>query len=1039
VSFGKETQTDHTSEAYMRRLFLSLAVMLFVFPLLAQTDRANLTGVVMDPSKSVVAGAKITLHAATTSIDYVGRTNSAGVYTFTGLPVGQYSARINAINFAEQDIQAFALNVGETRTLNVTLAMASVTSEVRVDATPDLTLNTAEIGGTIEHTQISQLPVNGRYWAELAVMIPGATQSGTGTQDNLRFTNLSQEDNNYRLDGVDTSGMNHAYIKDPLHLQVPMESIAEFKASSAVYSADTGGQAGGQVNMVSRGGGDAFHGSFYEYLRNDAFDAHNYKTPTAQSFKMNNFGVSFGGPVVKNKLFVFLNYESQREAFQKLVSGNIPTQSYRDLIAKENPELGKLVDAFPTPGPGDVALDPTYELFKSAESAPVTENAGLIRLDYVLTDKTSVSFRYNTDAYVNTSPNLVQNELVVINTPNAVLEAQHRFSPAIFNDTKIGYNRDNYNDGGQGNILPFSFSVGNAFSYSLCDCSWRIDNGYSITDDATIEHGKHTFKFGGEMRHLQENKLHPPVPPTYSWQTEQDFENNSLQEYDYNAPNLETSARKTPIYTYFLDEFKLRPTVTLNAGLRYEYYGVDREKNSSINQIFAPFDCGVWNAPCPSGTPFYYSNWLDIEPRISIAWSPAFLHGKSAVRAGYGKFRGDGQFGALYASQPRAGASYVFQAPNCALSYPVSDPSKVSCSTDNSGGTTAFPDFGAVRDLHRKDIDINQWTVSLQHEVLRDTILQAAYVGTIGGNLFQKEFPINLINPATGKRQYQSLGANPNASLLYDTGHGTNNFNALQLTLRRNMLRGLLTSANYQYSHGLGNGGDGGAEGSKPQNMDCFTCMTATDWAKFLGGNMFGEYGPTSVDLRHVFSTSVVWMVPVGRGHSLLSNAAPIVDGIVGGWQLSGIGTARSGLPLTASFKPKKALPDGSTSERPDILPGVPLYLHGEASNGNALWINPAAFAAPAAGAWGNAPRNGLRAPGVWQADMSMQKKFSLYERATLSIRADSFNVFNAAEMGKPNTTFGNASFGQVSGPFTTTAIGTGTARQFQFSLRLEY
>jgi hypothetical protein len=1015
------------------------AILIMALPLNAQTDRAGLTGVVMDSSKSVISGAKVTAHATTTDIDYTAQTNSTGAYIITGLPVGQYSVSIAAKGFTTEDIQAFALNVGETRSLNATLSVASVATDVTVvDAAPNLTLNTAEIGGVVEHIQISQLPVNGRYWAELAVMIPGATQSGTGTQDNLRFSNMSQEDNNFRFDGVDSSGMNHAFIKDPLHLQFPMESIAEFKASSAIYSADTGGQAGGQVNMVSRSGGNIFHGSFYEYLRNDAFDAHNYKTPAAQAFKMNNFGASLGGPIIKDKLFFFANYEGQRQAYQRLVSGNIPTRAYRNQISGKNAELGKLLNAFPAPAPGDTPLTPSYELFKSLQSAPVTENAGLIRLDYAMNPKTAVSFRFNTDAYQNVSPNLVQDEVVAIYTPNAVLDVQRRFSPFIVNDTKVGYNRDNYNDGGQGNALPFGFSVGNDFTYSLCDCSWRIDNGYSVTDDATIEHNRHTVKFGGEIRHLQENKLHPPVPPTYSWQTAAAFESNSVQEYDYNAPNLQTNARKTPIYLYALDQIKLSPTMTLNAGLRYEYYGVMMEKESRINQIFAPFDCGTWNAPCPTGTPFYYSNWLDLEPRVSLTWAPAFLHGKTALRAGYGKFFGDGQLGALYASLPRSGASFVFQAPNCPLSYPVNDPSSVVCG-GNTTKTVAFPDYGAVRDLHRKDINVNQWTVSVQHELLRDTIAQIAYVGSTGGNLFQKEFPINLINPATGKRQYQNLGANPNASLLYDTGHGTSNYNALQLTMRRNMSHGVLLSANYQYAHGLSNGSDGGGEGSKPQNMDCFTCNNASDWANYLSGNMNGEYGPTTVDLRHTFGSSLVWVLPIGRGHSLMGDASRILDAFVGGWQFSGIGTVRSGLPMNITFKPSKTMPDGTTSVRPNIVSGVPLYIHGNASNGNALWINPAAFVAPPTGAWGNAPRNGVRAPGLWQGDMSMLKRFNVTERVALSLRADGFNVFNAAMVGKPNVTFANASFGQISTPFSTTAVGTGTARQFQFSLRLDY
>ncbi|MEI9971009.1 MAG: hypothetical protein WDO73_02590 [Ignavibacteriota bacterium] len=227
--------------------------------------------------------------------------------------------------FETLQIQNFSLDVGETRTLNPTLRLGSVSANVTVeDATPDLNLANAEVGGVITNHQTEGLPVNGRYWASLEALIPGAISAGTGTQDSIRFSGLSQEDNNFRFDGVDATGLNHQFVKVAARLQFPLESIAEFKVSSAAYSADVGGMAGGQVSMVSRGGTNDFHGSVYEYLRNSFFDAHAFDSPGVSPFRMNNFGASFGGPVIHNKLFFFVNYEGIRQTFSQQLSGFVP-------------------------------------------------------------------------------------------------------------------------------------------------------------------------------------------------------------------------------------------------------------------------------------------------------------------------------------------------------------------------------------------------------------------------------------------------------------------------------------------------------------------------------------------------------------------------------------------------------------------------------------------------------------------------------------------------------------------------------------------
>ena len=330
----------------MRRLMLSIMLWVFVNSLAAQTDRATLTGIVMDPSRSVVPDAKISLRAEATGIEYDALSNLAGVYTFSGLTVGRYTASISREGFDTLQVQRFTLEVGETRTLNVTLGIGNVSSSVTVvDAAPDLNLTSSEVGGVITGQQTQELPVNGRYWASLMVLIPGAISSGTGTQDTIRFTGLSQEDNNFRFDGVDATGLNHQFVKVAARVQFPLESIAEFKASSAVYSADVGGMAGGQISMVSKSGGNDFHGSVYEYLRNSFFDAKAFDSASVSPFRLNNFGVSFGGPVIHNKLFFFANYEAVRQAFSQTISGYVPTDAYRAQVAQKSPALASLINA----------------------------------------------------------------------------------------------------------------------------------------------------------------------------------------------------------------------------------------------------------------------------------------------------------------------------------------------------------------------------------------------------------------------------------------------------------------------------------------------------------------------------------------------------------------------------------------------------------------------------------------------------------------------------------------------------------------------
>lgn len=996
----------------MRRLLVLIVLALSAIPLLAQADRATLTGIVMDPTQRVIAKANLTLSSVETGIERTEATNSSGVYTFSSLPLGEYTLSVGADGFETERIEAFTLEVGETRTLNVTLHIGAVHSDVSVvSAAPDLDVSSAVVGGTITGEQTDALPVNGRYWARLETLIPGAVSSGTGTQDTIRFSGLSQEDNNFRLDGVDATGLNHAYEKAPLVVEFPMESIAEFRGSSALYSADIGGMSGGQINMASKSGTNSFHGSFYEFLRNNYFDAKAFETTAVSPFKFNNFGVSSGGPVIRNKFFYFANYEAVRQAYDQPFNSYVPTDAYRRQVIAKSPALAPLINAIPEGT--QTTGDPNALLWFSSGANPTTEDGGLAHLDYLVNDKASVSLRFNTDYYSTTAPGLAQNVLTMYSTPNATIDATYRFSPTILNDAKIAFNRQAFWNPSEGNTSPYTLTVSPNFSYSLNDDSWRIDNSYSILDDINFYHNRHNIKAGIESRWMQENKLHPLVEQSLAYNTETDFINNALLTYTYKPAGVETAARKVNEYGYILDELKFRPNLTFNVGLRYEYYGVDREKDPSIGQVFDPFTCGLQY--CPVGSPFYYPNTLGLEPRVSIGWAPVFLHNRTVIRTGFGTSFDDGQFGGLYALTTQIGQSYSLSSTTIkGLSYPI---------TPYLGSAKSSLTYSAS-DQHRKNLQVDQWTLSIQHELIRNTILQATYVGSKGTHLFNKNLLLNGVNPATGTRPYASLTT---ATIGYTTDIDNSSYNALQVGLKRNMYRGLLVSANYQYSHAISDGGNGGGESDPWENNNCRICERAS----------------TDFDVRHNFNASAIWTLPVGKGQALLPNASPIVNSIVGGWQFSGIGTARSGVPLNVTMsRSASALPDQiNSNQRPDRVPGVPLYPANRSVN---LWFNPAAFATPANGMWGNAPRDAVLAPGISQADTGLEKQFPVGERMNLKFRADFFNIFNYDQLGSPAVKWtagsGNTgTFGQITSAYTTNPIGTGTPRQMQFSLRLSY
>jgi Carboxypeptidase regulatory-like domain/TonB dependent receptor len=1017
-------QNSRKSGENMRRLVIAIfSLLASVLPAIAQTDRATLTGTVTDQKEANVRAARVSVKSVTTGLEYDAVTNSAGVYVVGSLPVGEYTVSVFANGFQQLDFQPFILQVGETREVNAMLSIASVNTVVQVTtAGEDLNRTSAEIGGVVQGAQLNELPMNGRSFERLESMVPGAIDDAGSTEDQIRFAGLSQEDNNFHVDGVDATGINHQFEKLDLRLQLPVEAIAEFKASSAAYTADQGGTAGGQIEIVTKSGTNSYHGSAWEYLRNSAFDASTYNSTGHPQLQLNNFGANLGGPVIRNKLFFFANWEAYRQVLAQQVTGIVPTAAYRATTIARSPALATIVNSFVSTG--SATTDPNALSFSGTGRNPVHEDAGMARLDYKPNSKTTIFGRYSTDHFGTTSPNGVEvapdgqlsslfNTLIA---PNAVVDVTHTFAASIFTDARVGYNRDEYQEGGD-QILPYNVVATGFSTLTTPATDSRYDTAYSVVDDTTFVVGRQVFKGGVLVRRVQENKNTPAIPViTATYLSENNLQQNLMDSYAYQGFSNMTGQRQTEYGAYFMDTIKVLPTLLVNAGLRYDFWSVDHEVLGR-GVVVDPNSCP--NVVCPAGSSWYFPDRTNFAPRLAVTWSPTALHNKTVISAGGGIFYGQGQFGHLGSPVGNIPQNFtLLQTTVPGLSFPVAP----------YLGAAAYSVSYTGQDRNRKNMAVKEWTVSVQQEVAKETSVTLSYIGSIGSRLWTNAI-VNGINPATGKRPLTGF-----STFTYDQTLGNSNFNALEVGIHRSIRTGLLLAANYQLSHAIDNGSVGGAEATVPQNQNCIPCETAS----------------SQFDMRSYFTSSAIWQIPVGRGHTFLGTASPVFNTIVGGWQLAGVGTSRSGLPLNVTIsRSATSLPDQiNTNQRPDLVPGVSPYT---ANRSPRSWLNSAAFAVPANGTWGDASRNLVRAPGHWQADLALQKRIQTWERLAFTFRAEAFNLFNVAQYGNPVVALSSkagangqlqvvpGNFGLINGAFSTTPTGSGTPRQLELSLRLDF
>jgi len=1093
----------------------------------AQIDRAELEGTVTDPSGAVIRGATVQVLAIETGISQEQQTNANGYYRFPGLAVGRYKMTATNPKFVTKVIDDVILRVGQTRTLDIRLEVGGIAEKVEVNATAAPAERTSgEVSTVIDAAQIANLPNNGRDWASFTLLAPFAQDDGGGDQRTIRFAGRARDDNNFQFDGVDAGGIQEQAQKSQTRLQISQDAIEEYRVSSALYDAEYGTQAGGQVDVVTKSGTNDFHGSLFGYLRNSVFDARNFNDfnlagqPAVPPFRMGQYGLTVGGPIQKEKTFFFISYEGLRQLQSTTQQFTVPsgiappggTLSFQQQVLNTSPQMCTIMQAFPwrasvksigncTPRfvypdsafQQTTSVDPNADLLTAATPTIVHEDTWLVRIDHKFSEKTLLYGRAQRDISLVDAPNgasLPGDKLQTINHPaNYMVALEHTFSANLFNEVKAYINRSPFHNP-QASALPFSVNTSNNF-VQLNDNTADIEIGstFGVVDNLSWTHGRHAFKTGMEIRRVRLNQGQT-ADNTLTFGSEADMVTATLSSINFIAPWCCHGLRRMFYMPYFQDEWKVTPTFTVTAGVRWEYYGVAHEATNrttvfDINQFHgvclgqgsfnvAPSPGPINTPPCPQDPSLYNPDYRNFDPRVGLAWAPSALHGKTVIRAGFGIYHGAAQNDDLNAGL-ESDTFRVLVNSNTPLS-----PAFEQTAPDLSGlvAQKQSQHPRALQREDRRDLYAEEWGLTIEHELPASFTVSAQYLGSRGVRLFSRG-AVNLcttpvtFNPLDGDcvRPLDQFypGGNPFGSVDFKHDVGSSTYNGLNLSVEHRMKNGASLEARYTWSHSINDGSIGGGESNGPENVNCLPC----------------DKGPSIFDVRQNFTVNAVYELPFGPGKTFLNDSG-VLGKVVGGWQLSSIGLWHTGHPLTVQMdlsnnvqnpnNPFAApglastylLPNGDDqdSQRPDVVPGVPLTLPGGGHNGVPL-INAAAFTAPPVNAqgfftrFGDAPNGLIRALDSWQIDLALVKTTKINERYAVEFGVQVFNILNHVQLGDPgNFTLSydttvpgtNLSVPGSFGVITSTNnfnnnndnaaspnTGTGLPRQIQFMFRFTF
>jgi hypothetical protein len=1119
--------------------YLTLAL-LFPTLALAQTE-GRFVGVVLDPTGAVIPSATVVVKNERTGDTRTVTSNAEGRYIVPNLPPSTYTIKATSTGLAPLECTGLQLVAAQEFALDLSLTPAGITETVTVQANfQTVDMSSARIGVNVSEREISELPVNGRQMSQLMLQAPGSQNAGTGTWNDVRFSGRANNQNVIKFDGVEGSAIIDAspgnlggQIPSPFKLQASLENVQEFRVESNNYPAEFGTGTGGQVSVVTKSGSNLWRGSIFEYYRDDSLDAPNYFDSTRNSdgsvidalpkskLNQHQFGGSFGGPIVKNKVFFFGSYEGYRlDAGVNFVEASPSDAAW----ARAVPAVQPLRPGFVAPGavliPG-VSTNTDYDIFQLQGLEQVDENSFSMRLDYRMNQQWSSYVRVFNDRGEQLRPEGISGRVVrVKNEPtNAIFNLQGTFGSGLLNEFKIGYNGPSSNVRGIAPTVPgvdmsniaisLTGSVANTGIAGQAASSGIVVPGglvrassatngreviydpfsIALSDSASLVRGNHLAKLGGDVRMIRMT-TDQLGGTTYSYSNLANFLTNTPAQIQYlgdiSAPSVFNNGAAGMRHTsqqyytaYAQDEWHATPNLTLNYGLRYEYYTPLKERDNLI----VKFNIETGQIE-PNTTPLHGSKKDSIQPRLSATYA---LGSKTVLRGGYGIFVGPGQGEDLIQPIESDRVSTTLTTGQF-LAFPINQDLLVANFTNNPNNRSYQP--RAYAQEYAIPEKVHQYTASVQQELGNGFATTVGYVGSQGRNLFLRSVANNIVDVATNPnpanaafiiREFSIVSRdanghvtgvqNPYAEVDFKTSGGKDSYNALMWSLNRRSVNGIATNVQYTFATSRGTSG-----GSNEAN-------TAGNNARTLEQFDY-EDGHNNFDVRHTFNVSLLYSLPFGRGRRFGSNATPLTQALLGGWEVGGIYNARSGVPINVLLTRPDILyrdsatglfytgpaagrvavintPGGGQSRnvrRPDLAPGVDPFI----KDGGLIYLNPAAFAAPLPGTFGNMERNSVHGPNFHQMDFFFAKQFATGARSNAEFRMEVFNMLNTTNFANPSGTlnaavpgapgqantlqpgeaYTAAAAGPAFGRMTSTVgrtVGLGTPRQVQLALRYQF
>jgi hypothetical protein len=1048
----------------------SLTCQLLLFSAFGQSATATLSGTVEDQTGALIAGAIVTAVNTATTLQREATTGSAGNYTLPLLPPGTYIVRVQAQGFTPVENRNVVLNVGDQKALQIQLKAGNVNATVQVTDDEALINESPSVGTVVNRQFVENMPLNGRSFQSLIILTPGvvAAKATFGEQGQFSINGQRTNSNYFTVDGVSANfsinaggGTGQAGGGELPALNasggfsnlVSVDALQEFNIQTSTYAPEFGRSPGGQISLLTRSGTNQFHGSVFDYLRNDALDATdwfvNARRQTKPALRQNDFGGVLGGPVIipglyngRDKTFFFFSYEGLRLRQPLSASTQVPSLALRQSAPAA---VRTLLDSFPLPNGAD--LGGGLAVASASYSDPTTTDATSIRVDHQMNNKLTFFARYNYAPSKNTT-RLGGGQL---NNPRDAFFRTHTLTAGttwILNSTMSNEFRANFSHQDAGtrlyldsfggavpittSLLPSNVPQEDTFlSVSIINLATTriilgrngegVQRQLNFIDNFSMVSGNHQLKFGVDYRMLNPSALSRSADLSYTFTTPANIAASRV--------NISTVTRKSPVdyayrnfSAYAQDGWRTTPQLTLTYGLRWDVNPAPHGRNDTTIYAATQTDNLATLAFAPPGTPLWETTYGNIAPRVGAAYRLTKT-GSTVLRGGFGVF---------YDLPAGAISNVVILSPNVlsgpAVNNVIYPPANANIILPPLTLTGPFSNV-MVTDRNLKSPYTLQWNVAAEHVFMTNQVFTLSYIGAAGRRLLRQEryfnlstnFPLLQVNRSNAKSDY----------------------NALQAQYQRRLSRGFQALASYTWSHSL-----------DTASNDSTSLPGATNI------KLAQERAPSDFDVRHSFSGALTYDIP--KFGSSVSKA------ILGNWSADLIFIARSATPVDVLFS--RDLGFGTFNFRPDLVPGIPLYLNDTNVGGGRRFNNTVVsarqvgpFLVPTALRQGTLGRNSLRGFPSHQLNFGIRRRFKFTEQFAAQVKAELFNVFNHPNFADPlgslgsvnaatgNLTFSSATFG-ISPSMLNTSLGTGGQtggfnplyaaggpRSIQLSLRLEF